>query len=314
MTTQHSGAAAYSLHMQVSATSNHALQQTRSSYLMAGDVDASFDACGNLLQLTPGTQPLVWDGHNQLQRVTLVARKGSDDDRESYQYGGDGMRARKYGNYLLDGASQSRRTEEVIYLPGLELRTLQSGSATEQLDVITAGDAGRCQVRVLHWSTGKPDAIDNDELRYSLDNHLGSSRMELDSDANVLTYEEYYPYGGTAVWAGKNESEVKYKYLRYSGKERDTTGLYDYGYRYYAPWLGRWINPDPGGTVDGSNLYRMVQNNPIKLIDVSGFAPGRLDYLDLAPAPGKEAVMTVLRESNGASGEGYRGFDPIAKE
>ncbi|MFJ2714382.1 RHS repeat-associated core domain-containing protein, partial [Pseudomonas sp. NPDC087346] len=59
---------------------------------------------------------------------------------------------------------------------------------------------------------------------------------------------------------------------RYSGKERDATGLYYYGFRYYAPWLGRWINPDPAGTIDGLNLYRMVRNNPIALFDTDGLA------------------------------------------
>ncbi|MFJ2715304.1 RHS repeat-associated core domain-containing protein, partial [Pseudomonas sp. NPDC087346] len=59
---------------------------------------------------------------------------------------------------------------------------------------------------------------------------------------------------------------------RYSGKERDATGLYYYGFRYYAPWLGRWINPDPGGTVDGLNLYAFVGNNPLRYIDNEGFS------------------------------------------
>ncbi|WP_437176852.1 RHS repeat-associated core domain-containing protein, partial [Pseudomonas putida] len=58
--------------------------------------------------------------------------------------------------------------------------------------------------------------------------------------------------------------------VRYSGKERDATGLYYYGYRYYQPWAGRWLSADPAGTVDGLNLFKMVGNNPSTLIDERG--------------------------------------------
>ncbi|MFD2882680.1 RHS repeat-associated core domain-containing protein [Pseudomonas lini] len=53
-------------------------------------------------------------------------------------------------------------------------------------------------------------------------------------------------------------------------KERDASGLYYYGHRYYAPWLQRWISPDPAGTVDGLNLYCMVGNNPLRFVDHKG--------------------------------------------
>ena len=62
------------------------------------------------------------------------------------------------------------------------------------------------------------------------------------------------------------------KIYRYSGKERDdSTGLYYYGARYYASWLGRWLSPDPAGTVDGLNLYAFVSGNPIRFVDEAGF-------------------------------------------
>ncbi|KAG0293418.1 putative insecticidal toxin [Linnemannia gamsii] len=48
----------------------------------------------------------------------------------------------------------------------------------------------------------KPDEIENDTIRYSMDDHLGSSLLELDREGNKLTYEEYYPFGGTALWSG----------------------------------------------------------------------------------------------------------------
>ena len=64
---------------------------------------------------------------------------------------------------------------------------------------------------------------------------------------------------------------MKEKIYRYSFKERDNaTGLYYYGMRYYAPWLGRWLSPDPAGTIDGPNLYAFVRGNPITLMDIGG--------------------------------------------
>jgi hypothetical protein len=40
--------------------------------------------------------------------------------------------------------------------------------------------------------------------------------------------------------------------------------------RYYPPWLCRWINPDPAGTIDGLNLYAFVGGNPVTYYDVGG--------------------------------------------
>ena len=63
----------------------------------------------------------------------------------------------------------------------------------------------------------------------------------------------------------KDPTEVKLKRYRYIGKESDEeTGLYYHGARYYAPWLGKWISLDPAGTVEGSNLYGYVNNNPLR--------------------------------------------------
>lgn len=70
----------------------------------------------------------------------------------------------------------------------------------------------------------------------------------------------------------KSEQEVKYRTVRYAGKERDMTGLYYYGYRYYQPWLCRWLSADPAGTVDGLNLFCMVRNNPVTYRDEDGRA------------------------------------------
>jgi RHS repeat-associated protein len=43
-----------------------------------------------------------------------------------------------------------------------------------------------------------------------------------------------------------------------------------YGYRYYHPQTGRWINKDPIEESGGLNLYGFVGNDPINSIDVMG--------------------------------------------
>jgi len=113
--------------------------------------------------------------------------------------------------------------------------------------------------------------IGENKIRYQYGNHLGSASLELDTLGNLISYEEYFPYGGTSFTAGKSQKEVKLKEYRYTGKERDDfTGLYYYGARYYAPWLGRWMSADPSGPQDGLNLYEYVSSNPILYHDPDG--------------------------------------------
>jgi len=42
-----------------------------------------------------------------------------------------------------------------------------------------------------------------------------------------------------------------------------TSGLYYYGYRFYDPYLQRWILRDPLEEAGGNNLYCFVSNNPL---------------------------------------------------
>jgi insecticidal toxin complex protein TccC len=236
------------------------------------DFGASFDSNGNLKVLVPG-QLMRWTARNQLAEVTLVHRPGAENDSERYLYDSAGLRVRKLRTLL---AANVTRKVQVRYLPGLEIRTEGADTDDEVLHVITT-QAGRSSVRLLHWKEGRPSGISEDQLRYSLDDLLGSSALELDEEADLISYEGYYPYGGTAWWMGRSQVEVKYKFVRYSGKELDATGLYYYGFRYYANWLGRWINPDPAWTLDGLNFYQMVHNNPMSHGDRDGLYTGTGD-------------------------------------
>lgn len=258
---KHEGAQPYTRHMRIAEDSNRALPWQEGE--APPDFTTQFDDNGNLQTLTPG-QALRWDARNQLLEANALTRANGNNDHERYAYDATGMRLRKTTTAQAKTVQNSR---EVRYLPGLEIRT--DSASGERLEVITL-QAGRANVRYLHWAERKPDDIANDQLRYSVDDHLGSCTLELDSEARLISHEGYYPFGSTAWWAARSAVEAKYKVVRYSGKERDASGLYYYGLRYYAPWLQRWINPDPNGVADGLNLYRMVANSPINHADQRG--------------------------------------------
>nr|WP_064119048.1 RHS repeat-associated core domain-containing protein [Pseudomonas fluorescens] len=228
--------------------------------------DNLFDPHGNLQGMQPG-QPLYWNPRDELASVTLIHRENGSHDAEHYHYS-QGVRVFKRHE---THAGNAEHFHQVRYLPGLEIRTRDND---EELHVISVGNA-----RCLHWARRKPKDVDDDQLRYSLDDHLGSCVMELDQQAHIISHEGYYPFGATA-WMLKYPADgIDYKTVRYSGKEMDVSGLYYYGERYYAAWLQRWLSADPNGEVDGLNLYAMVGNNPLLYVDRTG---------------GKKAVFELL--------------------
>ncbi|VVM63846.1 hypothetical protein PS664_01431 [Pseudomonas fluorescens] len=230
------------------------------------EIAAAFDNNGNLLVLD-NTRTLHWNTRNQLHQVTPVERDSQPDDTERYFYGADGMRQRKVRSLQTNARTA---VSETRYLPGLETRNV--GGAI--LNVITV-QAGHITVQVLHWDTRSPRQFANDQYRYNLSDHLSSCSLELDGDARVITRETYHPFGTTALSERGDSSEESYRTLRYSGKERDATGLYYYQMRFYIPWLQRWGSADPAGNIDGLNLYRMVRNNPINWVDDDGLVGKR---------------------------------------
>ncbi|WP_409035816.1 RHS repeat domain-containing protein, partial [Pseudomonas corrugata] len=118
-----------------------------------------FDHHGNLQQLQPGNT-LQWNSLDELASVTRVKRDNDPDDQELYRYS-QGVRVFKRHE---THTSSLTHFHQVVYLPGLEIRTRDNG---EELHVITL-PGGHGSVRCLHWVSGKPGGIEADQLRYSL--------------------------------------------------------------------------------------------------------------------------------------------------
>ncbi|MFT5584778.1 MAG: RHS repeat-associated protein [Cognaticolwellia sp.] len=151
---------------------------------------------------------------------------------------------------------------------------------------------------------GRESADLGARVHYQIGNHLGSVTLELDASGAIISYEEYLPYGGSAFIAGDRIKEVDLKEYRYSGKIRDdATGLYYYGYRYYAVWIGNWLSADPAGAVDGLNLYRFVRNNPMRFVDPDGLDP--FDSWGVTYDPETWTPEQVKAHYNASGGENF---------
>lgn len=244
----------------------------------AGSRNTTYDGNGNMLGLD-NLRSIKWNFRNNISQADIIMREDNVSDSDYYVYDYSGNRVRKVSERFTYGGTIIQ-VGETIYLGNLVIyrnkRESEGGTATvlvRQSLHVAQGES--CVAITNYWPQDdfKREArtVGTRKYRYQLTNALGSAAVEVDGDANVISYEEFFPYGGTSVIAGDDQAEVKLKDYRYVGKEcDDTTGLYYYGARYYATWISRWISPDPSGVSDGLNLYEYVGSNPTSFADTDG--------------------------------------------
>jgi RHS repeat-associated protein len=217
------------------------------------------DPHGNMT-LMPHLQQMKWDFEDQLHYV----EKGNE--KIYYVYDAAGQRVRK----VVEKNNNGALIEERIYLGDFEVFRRHNGNGLklERETLHVMDDQQR--VALVETRTQGNDPAPTQLIRYQYGNHLGSVCLELDHQAQIISYEEYYPYGSTSYQAMRSQTEAPKRY-RYTGKERDEeTGLYYHGARYYAPWLGRWVSCDPDGIEWEINLYNYASDRPTIRIDSNG--------------------------------------------
>jgi len=240
------------------------------TYSVSGN---GYDAHGNMLRL-PQLPAMQWDFKDQIAMTQRQAVNAQDEDgtqhqgeRTYYVYDTSGERVIK-----ATEASGGGLVKQRIYLGGFEVYREYNNAAAVTLErqSLHVMD-GKQRVALIELRTHGNDGTPAQLIRCQFGNDLGSACLELDNQAQIISYEEYYPYGSTSYQGVSQTLSSAAKRYRYTGKERDEeTGLNYHGARYYAPWLGRWVACDPSGISDGLNLFGYVNGNPIRLIDTKG--------------------------------------------
>ncbi|MDD2635513.1 MAG: hypothetical protein PHW82_08445 [Bacteroidales bacterium] len=222
----------------------------------------TYDEHGNMLTM-PHLSSMVWDNKDQLVSA------GNGTVTSYYNYDVQGERSRKI--VVKPGGI----VEERYYIGGYEVyRKYISNSLDKERETVHIMD-DRDRFAIIDTLTvenGTTLTTPVETIRYQYSNHLGSACLELDGSADIISYEEYHPFGTTSYRSGRNEVDVSLKRYKYVGKERDEeTGLYYYGARYYAAWIARFVSVDPlQHEYPQYTPYQYAGNKPITYIDLDG--------------------------------------------
>ena len=122
---------------------------------------------------------------------------------------------------------------------------------------------------------------------FSVNDHLGSTRVVMDAAGNILERNAYYPFGMqtdqgndfpnmsstlTALYPRYINPSATRRDL-YNGKEIQTiagTDYLDYGFRQYDPVTARWMAVDPKAEKYLLTPYSYCAENPVSLLDPQG--------------------------------------------
>jgi RHS repeat-associated protein len=224
-----------------------------------GDKTPAYDAAGNL---TGGYTPAglaftgAYDGSNRLLTHTYTDGGGVVNLSE-YHYLGQMLTKKK--TYRNGAVTQERR---YVYDGG---RLVQERDASNNL------------VNEYTYGLGMPGGIggllrlqqgglSGAKYPYLFDGKGNVTALLNGSTGQVTQTYQYDPFGVRLSSTGSITQPMQFSTKPYD----DQTGLSYYGFRFYAPALGRWLTRDPIGEAGGINLYAFVINNPINKIDAWG--------------------------------------------
>ena len=267
-------------------------------------VNPGYDPAGNMLTLpkAPGSTAtqyaLKWDAWNRLVSVQDGATPVA-----SYTY--DGLTRR-----LTKTIPTSTGTEIRHYYYNNQWRTVEErvGNQTTVDRQYTWGLRDRWDL--LRRRRKVADSAD--EYLYVLKDYLDPVAI-VDGAGEVVERYAYDAFGNVRFlqpdfteWGDTDpHSHFDWNFLFHAEFRDPDTGLYNYGYRYYATKLGRWLSRDPAGEVDGENRFCYVGNAPTAKIDEFGLAIKKDPASDPSQHP-RGKCPNNKPKSNGCGPQGWK--------
>ncbi|MCX6938836.1 MAG: hypothetical protein NTU80_13280 [Verrucomicrobia bacterium] len=230
----------------------------------------AYDLDGNLT--ADGTWTYTYDAENRLirqeQKPWTILPGAPTAKRLDYTYDYQGRRVRKVVYQWLGAWSQLSDTRFIYQGWNLIAETNASGtllrSYTWGLDItgdLSASGGVGALVQIV-------DHAANKRLLPSYDPNGNVATLTNAATGATEAQYEYSPYGELLRASG---GYAKSNPFRFSTKYTDDeTGLVYYGYRFYDPRNGRFINRDPIDIQGGYNIYAFVNNGPISRWDYLG--------------------------------------------
>jgi RHS repeat-associated protein len=227
----------------------------------------SYDNNGNLTQKTvDGTSTTyVYDYANRL--IAL----GAGGATTTYGYDALGTRVLQTGT-----------TTTYIYPFKWYSVACSTGSGAKYATTTDYVFNGDTLLATVDQQTASGVATGTAKTRYVHPDHLGSTNIVTDENANVVQTLDSYPYGATRISVATSTNEQR----KYVGQFSDQSNLDYLNARYYSPTQGEFLSEDPvflGQTKQQDlqdpqslNSYLYAEDNPITKRDPTGLTALRL--------------------------------------
>jgi len=236
-----------------------------------------YDPAGNRLEERhPGSPPVTFTANALDQVATIDGTSLRHDLNGNLIDDGERLLSYNYRNQLTQVRRKSTGNELVrlAYDATGRLAALREGSNAVHLvndgphviEEWTSSGVARQYVYGTGIDRRCQMAAAGEEWWYHGD-MLGSTRWLSDSSGNVAAGAEFeYDLLGAPAAPVSHENPYLFAGRRYLR----AAGLYDQRARQYSPRLGRFLQRDPRGHVDGPNLYLYAGNNPVTFTDPLG--------------------------------------------